>query len=524
MASIKIIEGDFPKQTARIQEKSWFVAQSFITLRGRNREKCKLPLRDALASVEIINSHWRRPTIKIVLVDGHMLIAKADKKTIEHLNVNMALGPIAPSRPIVADVPRYEFPELSLLSKETIRKISDFSLYVLSAVFLLIAFILAFSSSIISVICWVLMALTVMPAITKRLRNAGLPASHNATAFVVVGLIVLSIFTFVDPAEKALKATKTEYATNHDVVLADMRSKFEAGEYDAVVRAGSRYKRVAEGEFAKVYYGAVGKADAEREKKRQEEIAAKFVTEKPSLVAELDALISANKFSEAEALYEPYSLITDPDLEKLGKTIKAKREAEQKIQQAAAADAQYLGSVRGYVVFLDQAQADFQSTAANRSDLDTIRKTLVLFSSLADELHKAGQHKDVMTSAQLRYLKATENRLSQFQGRVLPGLRQAFAKNAGQLLWEHDAYVRISGNANKVINISAGMFASNANIKAAHEQVHEILTQLRFNEVRYRWYKEADEFTYFKLDTPSDGKLAAFKFGAFQDVKVGNTQ
>lgn len=59
------------------------------------------------------------------------------------------------------------------------------------------------------------------------------------------------------------------------------------------------------------------------------------------------------------------------------------------------------------------------------------------------------------------------------------------------------------------------------NIKTAQEQLQEVLTRLGFKEVRYRWYREADEFTYYKLDTPPDGKLAYLQYGRFQDMAAG---
>ena len=65
------------------------------------------------------------------------------------------------------------------------------------------------------------------------------------------------------------------------------------------------------------------------------------------------------------------------------------------------------------------------------------------------------------------------------------------------------------------------MFSVNANIDDAQKALHEFVTKLRFKEVQYRMYKGDDEYTRYKLDTPSDGELAYFLYGKFQDMAKG---
>lgn len=183
-----------------------------------------------------------------------------------------------------------------------------------------------------------------------------------------------------------------------------------------------------------------------------------------------------------------------------------------------ALTAQLLDEVKAYEMFLDQMEANFKTTNPSDADLETIRKAASTFSSLTESLNKARQNKEILSQADISYLRTVEKRLSTSQTRLLPRLRLGFRKRAGELLWEHDAYVSVSGDGNKIIHFTAPMFAANANIKAAQEQLTEILTKLRFKQVHYRWYKGADESTYYKLDTPLDAKLTYFLYGEFQDM------
>lgn len=183
--------------------------------------------------------------------------------------------------------------------------------------------------------------------------------------------------------------------------------------------------------------------------------------------------------------------------------------------------AKLLNDVKAYEFFLAPAEQDFKVNKPSNADLEKIRKTLSLFRSLAEALNNARLGKADLSANDTSYFKGIERRLSSLQQRTLPGLRLAFKKQAAQLLWEYDVYVSVSGSNNSNIEFASGMFASNANIKAAQEQLGDILTEMRFKQTRFKWYKGADEFTYYKLETPPDTQLAMFKFAQFQALTEG---
>lgn len=206
--------------------------------------------------------------------------------------------------------------------------------------------------------------------------------------------------------------------------------------------------------------------------------------------------------------------------EKAEQEARVQREKQQKETRAAS----LIDGVKAYEAFLSDAEQDFKTSKASDKGLDDIRKTLALFDGTAESLNNARMGKDALSKENIAYLKGIEKRLSALQQKTLPGLRLAFRKRSGELLWEHDVAVSVSGTGNTAITFTAAMFAANANIKAVQQQIGDVTTHLRFKQTRFQWYRGADEFTYYKLETPSDAKLAMFKFGEFVDLAAGYGQ
>jgi hypothetical protein len=97
--------------------------------------------------------------------------------------------------------------------------------------------------------------------------------------------------------------------------------------------------------------------------------------------------------------------------------------------------------------------------------------------------------------------------LSREQVRQFPRLRRAWAATADETMWEHNVDVRVLGEGNRTLELVGGVFASNKNIKQIQETLTDALHALRFRRIQYRWYKGADEYTYYTLKTPADSDV-----------------
>ncbi len=361
MGIIDIVEGSFPVQAVLILPKTSFTKNTVMMVKTYGKEKLIYSLRSAVKSLEIVIDHKMKPTIKVMLSDGNVIIGKADHKTIEQIKIAQALGP---------DTEPAVMPFQSHKEKKRLQKAA------------------------------------------KSDQNV---KTNPLTAAILI-IVVPLIFIWIGQSGSSTSST---YSTSPSVSLT------------------------------------------------------------PEQIAQQE-------------------------------------KAAQK-QRAAS----YLDQVRAFVSFLITEEDYFKTSKASDADMDKIRKTLVLIESLADSLNSARQNKADLSAEDTKYLKGIETRLSSFQQRVLPGLRLAFRKRADELLWEHDVDVSVSGKGNTIVTFTGSMFAANANIKAVQTQLDDVAERLRFKQTRFRWYREADEYTYFKLDTPPDGKLAIFKFGAFQDIAEG---
>lgn len=115
--------------------------------------------------------------------------------------------------------------------------------------------------------------------------------------------------------------------------------------------------------------------------------------------------------------------------------------------------------------------------------------------------------KDGKQSTDKEVLKLTaklEKKVIASQIKNFPKLRKAYYEFIKEKLWENDVYVDISGSGNTILKFTGGYFAANKNIKSTQETLHEMLTLLRFKQTQYRWYKGQEEYTYYKIETPTD--------------------
>lgn len=105
--------------------------------------------------------------------------------------------------------------------------------------------------------------------------------------------------------------------------------------------------------------------------------------------------------------------------------------------------------------------------------------------------------------------KILKTKVTVIQTHAFPKLRKKYTEIVRNLLWEQDIDV-YSSDGGKVINLTAGIFASNRNIKSTEEIIEENVKMFRFSQIRFRWYKWEDEFTFYKLDSQKDSEPVKF--------------
>jgi len=143
-----------------------------------------------------------------------------------------------------------------------------------------------------------------------------------------------------------------------------------------------------------------------------------------------------------------------------------------------------------------------------RGTIESIQMEVVLFSVWANIVDEGMNSKN---AADKKLALALKNKAAARQIKEFPKMRKAYADIVATKLWENNVYVTIQGTKNSIINLTGGLFANNKNIADTQTKLIEILTQLRFKEVRYRWYKDESEFNYYKVESPKDADVVKSK-------------
>jgi len=127
---------------------------------------------------------------------------------------------------------------------------------------------------------------------------------------------------------------------------------------------------------------------------------------------------------------------------------------------------------------------------------------VALFAAWATVIRKADGY--TLSSSERARVDRLKTRASEIQAREFPQMRAAWANILANALWEHDVIVSTGGEANRTLRLTSAIFASNGNIAEIQRTVHDPLDALRFKRVEYRWYRGADEYTYYRVETPPD--------------------
>jgi ribosome-binding protein aMBF1 (putative translation factor) len=139
--------------------------------------------------------------------------------------------------------------------------------------------------------------------------------------------------------------------------------------------------------------------------------------------------------------------------------------------------------------------------------IESVQMGLVLYAAYANIIKEGKESTD---EENRKLADQLQKKVTVRQVKEFPILRKNYAKVAAEKLWESNIYMTTSGDNNSIVNLTGGLFANNKNIAETQRTLLEIFTQFRFKEIRYRWYKEADEFTYYKIDSPKDSDPVDF--------------
>lgn len=99
---------------------------------------------------------------------------------------------------------------------------------------------------------------------------------------------------------------------------------------------------------------------------------------------------------------------------------------------------------------------------------------------------------------------AARSKLIALQKKSYPQLRSMWGKHIDKAMWSEDIDVIVSG---ATVTFVGGQFAANSNIADFYGEIKSTLVDLRFKRANFKWIPSAEEYDYYKIESPADGDL-----------------
>jgi hypothetical protein len=138
--------------------------------------------------------------------------------------------------------------------------------------------------------------------------------------------------------------------------------------------------------------------------------------------------------------------------------------------------------------------------------MEHIKLSLEVFNAAAALIQKA--QSEQLTDEERAKVSELRKNLILRQRQALPIIRDKVGPIFSKELWITDAKARTFGDRFTTVEFVGASFAANANIANAQQAILAPLVRMRFKRAQYKWYSEQDEYSYYNIDSPSDGAVA----------------
>lgn len=140
-----------------------------------------------------------------------------------------------------------------------------------------------------------------------------------------------------------------------------------------------------------------------------------------------------------------------------------------------------------------------------RDSAEKIGSELTIFSDWARLVNRTKNS----TDAEVKKLSKTlETNLIALQNKEFPQLRLAWGKILKAKIWEANVEVSVSGSKNSMLELVGATYASNANVSDTQSIIQDMVKNLRFDRVTYKWYEYDDHYPYYTIDSKKDSDVA----------------
>ncbi|MCE6990138.1 hypothetical protein [Dyadobacter sp. CY323] len=160
-----------------------------------------------------------------------------------------------------------------------------------------------------------------------------------------------------------------------------------------------------------------------------------------------------------------------------------------------------ISSNKNMTLFIDNKIIDIDQELAvthNEADIATRLSWHKSNHALYDEV-KSSKDKEIATKRE-----ELKKKMVKVQGREFPELRNAYVESKKEVLATQHIDIALSGDHKDVLMISGEMFEAKKSQKAFTNNIQEIVNDLRFKKIVYKWSDEKNAFADYKIDSKND--------------------
>jgi hypothetical protein len=163
-----------------------------------------------------------------------------------------------------------------------------------------------------------------------------------------------------------------------------------------------------------------------------------------------------------------------------------------------------VASNKNMLLFIQNKITDIDRELLNKSDGGDIATRVSWHKSNTALYLEVKDNKDEEVRRQTERLK---DRILKVQTLEFPDLRQDYVNSKKDALHQQSIEITLSGEKKDVLIFEGGVFASKKNKKVFMKNIDQIIHDLRFHQVVYKWADGKDGNSMFKIDSKKDSEL-----------------
>jgi hypothetical protein len=153
--------------------------------------------------------------------------------------------------------------------------------------------------------------------------------------------------------------------------------------------------------------------------------------------------------------------------------------------------------IQNKITDIDQNLAQGNSKADIASRLSWHKSNTALYNEVRTS-------KDEKVKEQSEILKT---KMIQIQAREFPVLRTAYVESKKEVLEPQHIKIAVSGEKKDVLTFTGAIFQPEKTQKDFMKNIHEIIYDLRFKQVVYKWSDNAKDMADYKIDSRTDVEI-----------------